>query len=381
MIKYNPKVSNSETSIFAVMSALSNECKAINLGQGFPNFDCAPKLKDLINHHIQAGKNQYCPMPGLFELREVLSHKINDLYNQSFDPKSEITITAGATQALFTAINAFISKGDEVIIFEPAYDSYKPSVEIAGGTIVPITLSAPDYKIDWELVKDSINDKTKMIILNTPQNPIGKVMCEDEMKMLASVLEGTNIILLSDEVYEHLTYDDEKHLSALKYPELRQRTIAVYSFGKTFHSTGWKMGYCVGEAHLMKEFRNIHQWNVYSVNSFLQYALTDYLKEPKHYLELSKFYQRKRDFFNQKMAGSKLKVIPSKGTYFQLLDYSAISVAPDREFANWMCKNHGVASIPLSPFYSKGSKDKVVRLCFAKTEDVLEEAALKLKSI
>lgn len=381
MINYHPKASNSETSIFAVMSALSNKWNAINLGQGFPNFDCSPELKSLIKHYLEKGKNQYCPMPGLLDLREVITDKISKLYHQSFEPISEITITAGATQALFTAINAFITQGDEVIIFEPAYDSYKPSVEIAGGSIRPITLKAPDYTIDWDKLKDAINAKTKMIILNTPQNPIGKVMSDEEMKMLASILEGTNIILLSDEVYEHLVYDGHKHHSALSYPELRERTIAVYSFGKTFHSTGWKMGYCVADEHLMKEFRNIHQWNVYSVNSFLQYALADYLKEPNHYLDLPKFYQEKRDFFNQKMKGSKLKVIPSKGTYFQLLDYSDVSDTTDREFANWMCETHGVASIPLSPFYSDGSNDKVVRLCFAKTEDILEEAALKLKNI
>ncbi len=381
MINYQPKVSNSETSIFSVMSALSNKCNAINLGQGFPNFDCSKELKDLISQYIGKGKNQYCPMPGLMELRTVLANKVHSLYNQSFDPSKEITITAGATQALFTAISAFISQGDEVIIFEPAYDSYRPSVEIAGGEVRPITLKAPDYAIDWNEFKKAINSKTKMVILNTPQNPIGKVMSDEEMKMLSSILTGTNIILLSDEVYEHLVYDNMKHHSALSYPDLRERTIAVYSFGKTFHSTGWKMGYCVADENLMKEFRNIHQWNVYSVNSFLQYALADYLKEPNHYLDLPKFYQEKRDFFNQKMAGSKLKVIPSKGTYFQLIDYSAVSNASDREFANWMCETHGVASIPLSPFYTEGSNDKVVRLCFAKTTDILEQAALKLKKI
>lgn len=381
MINYNPKLQNSETSIFATMSALSNECGAINLGQGFPNFDCTDQLKDIIKHYLDSGKNQYCPMPGLLTLREILAQKIDKLYHRAVDPQSEITITAGATQAIFTAISAFISKGDEVIIFEPAYDCYKPSVEIAGGVTRPIKLSGPDYQIDWNEVKESINEKTKMIILNTPHNPIGKIISDADMKKLADTLEGTNIILLSDEVYEHLVYDDQEHHSALKYLRLKDRTIAVYSFGKTFHSTGWKMGYCVGPKNLMDAFRNIHQWNVFSVNSFLQYALADYLKEEQQYLGLNKFFQDKRDFFNSKMTNSKLKVIPAEGTYFQLLDYSAVSDKPDLEFANWMCRNHGVASIPLSPFYATGSSDKVVRLCFAKTEDILEQAANKLKAI
>ena len=381
MIKYKSKVQNKETSIFAVMSALSNEHKAINLGQGFPNFDCSESLKTIIKHYLDVGKNQYCPMPGLLKLREVLVEKIEFLYNQSFDPATEITITAGATQALFTAISCFINPGDEVILFEPAYDSYKPSIEIAGGSIVPIKLIAPRFEIDWKEVKEKISSKTRMIIINTPQNPIGKIFSHQDMLSLAECIKDTNIILLSDEVYEHLVFDNEAHHSALKYPQLKDRTLAVYSFGKTFHSTGWKMGYCVGSKNLMDAFRNIHQWNVYSVNSFLQYALADYLQERDHYLGLNQFFQNKRDLFNNKMKDASLKVIPSKGTYFQLLDYSAVSDLPDREFANWLCINHGVASIPLSPFYTNGSSDKVVRLCFAKTEDVLEEAASILKNI
>lgn len=381
MIQYSPKLKSTETSIFAVMSALSNQHNAINLGQGFPNFDCSDKLKAIIAHYVDIGKNQYCPMPGLLKLREVLANKIESLYGQAIDPGSEITITAGATQALFTAINAFVTKGDEVMIFEPAYDSYTPSVELAGGTIVPIKLTAPDYRIDWNEVKSKLNTKTRMIIINTPQNPIGTTMSESDMNTLADLLKDTNTILLSDEVYEHLVYDEQQHHSALKFPLLKDRTIAVYSFGKTFHSTGWKMGYCVAPKQLMDEFRNIHQWNVYCVNSFLQYALADFLEDKEEYLGLNQFYQNKRDFFNQKMEGSQLKVIPAQGTYFQLLDYSSVSDLSDREFANWMCKTHGVASIPLSPFYTNGSDDKVVRLCFAKTEDVLAEAAAKLKSI
>lgn len=363
------------------MSALSNECGAINLGQGFPNFDCSDQLKEIIKHYLDSGKNQYCPMPGLLDLREVLAQKIEKLYNRAIDPQSEITVTAGATQAIFTAISAFINNGDEAIIFEPAYDCYKPSIEIAGGATRPIKLTGPDYKINWTEVEETINAKTKMIILNTPHNPIGKIMSDDDMRKLSAILKGSNILLLSDEVYEHLVFDDQEHQSALKYPDLHDKTIAVYSFGKTFHSTGWKMGYCVAPKNLMDGFRNIHQWNVFSVNSFLQYALADYLKEEEHYLGLHQFYQDKRDFFNNKMLDSKLKVIPAEGTYFQLLDYSAVSDKKDLEFANWMCKNHGVASIPLSPFYGSGSNEKVVRLCFAKTEDVLEKAASKLTAI
>ncbi len=360
---------------------MAREYNAINLGQGFPNFDCSLQLKQLVAKYLNKGMNQYCPMPGLFNLRNNIAQKITTLYKVEYNPESEITITAGATQALFTAITAFVNPGDEVIVFEPAYDSYIPSIKFAGAKPVPICLKAPDYNIDWNNFADQINEKTRMVIINTPQNPIGTIMANSDMSILAKILANKNIILLSDEVYEHLIYDDQKHHSALSYPSLRDKTIAVYSFGKTFHNTGWKIGYCVANKKLMNEFRNIHQWNVYCVNSFLQYALAEYMQDEESYTNLNSFYQEKRDYFNNLMKGSALNIIPAQGTYFQLLDYSQISNLNDLEFANWLCQKHGVASIPLSPFYTNGSNDKVVRLCFAKTKKTLEAAAAKLAAI
>ena len=381
MIKFNSKLKSAETSIFAEMSALANECGAINLGQGFPNFDCAQGLKDLVNHYVQSGKNQYCPMPGLLGLRVILSDKIKSLYQRAVDPITEITITAGATQALFTAITTFVKADDEVIIFEPAYDSYRPTIELMGAKVKAITLRAPDYKINWDEVKQAIGPRTRMMIINTPQNPIGRLLSKADMLKLAEVLEGTDVILLSDEVYEHLVFDNFEHHSALKFDGLWDRCLSVYSFGKTFHSTGWKMGYIVGPEYLMTAFRNVHQWNVYSVNSFVQYALADFLKDENHYLGLGKFYQEKRDLFVDKMKGSRLIPLESQGTYFQLYDYSSISDLNDRTFSRWLTKEHGVACIPVSPFYSEPSTDKVVRFCFAKTNDVLAAAAERLSSL
>lgn len=381
MIEFESKLKSNDISIFAEMSALANKHKAINLGQGFPNFDCAQELKNRVAHYLQGGKNQYCPMPGLIELRNVLSDKIEFLYGRKLSADDEITITAGATQAIFTAISAFVNGGDEVILIEPAYDSYRPSIELMGGKVVAVTLRAPDYQIDWTEVKSKITDRTKMMIINTPQNPIGKVLSKDDMIALSEVLAGTNVILLSDEVYEHLVFDHAVHESALKFDGLWERCLSVYSFGKTFHSTGWKMGYIVGSKHLMDAFRNVHQWNVYCVNSFLQYALADFLKEKNHYLELGSFYQKKRDLFNKQMLRSKLKPLISEGTYFQLYEYSAVSDLDDRAFAKWLTTTHGVASIPLSPFYSEVTSDRVVRFCFAKTDDVLLAAADRLSQI
>lgn len=381
MIKFESKLAEGEISIFSIVSQMAQKYKAINLGQGYPNYDCHDDLKVLIAKHLNAGKNQYCAMAGLFELRSVIASKANGLYNSSVDPEHEITITAGATQALFTAISAFVHKGDEVIIIEPAYDSYIPSIEMCGGIVKPYTLRSPDYKIDWDEFKNLVSAKTKMVIINTPHNPIGKILSQTDMLTLSSILEGTNIILLSDEVYEHLVYDGEAHQSVLRFPDLYQRSLIVFSFGKTFHATGWKMGYCIGPPKLMAEFRKVHQWNVFSVNSFLQYALAEYLEQPESYNELSSFYQKKRDFFNDKMKGSALKALSCEGTYFQLFDYSAVSSEDDLTFAERLAKDYGVATIPVSAFYNKKHQDKVLRFCFAKTEDMLEEAANKLSKI
>lgn len=363
------------------MSALANEHGAINLSQGFPNFDTPEDLKDRVAYYLQNGKNQYCPMAGLIDLRKVLAKKMKSLYGIDVDPVTEITVTAGATQAIFTAITTFIDKGDEVILIEPAYDSYKPSIELVKGIPVAYELSAPDFKINWDDLAELITARTKMIIINTPQNPIGKTLKEEDLLALQEITRGTDIIVLSDEVYEHLIYDGKLHQSVARYPDLYQRSLLVYSFGKTFHSTGWKIGYCIGPEQLMSEFRKVHQFNVFCVNSFEQYALADYLQNPEPYMSLPAFYQQKRDFLQLALKDSKLKPIHSEGTYFQLYDYSAISDIDDTEFAKQLTIDHGVAAIPVSVFYSSGKQNKVVRLCFAKTEDVLDQAGKLLSAI
>jgi len=363
------------------MSQLAAEHGAINLSQGYPNFDTPKDLKDKVAYYLQNGKNQYCPMAGLITLREVLADKMQKSYGLRPDPGSEITITAGATQAIFTAITAFVDKGEEVILIEPAYDCYRPTIELVKGVPVPYELSAPDFNIIWDELKTLINVRTRMIIINTPQNPIGKTLKQEDLEELQRLTSGTDIIVLSDEVYEHLIFDGQLHQSVARFPELYQRSLLVYSFGKTFHSTGWKIGYCVGPEILMSEFRKVHQFNVFCVNSFEQYALADYLKNPEPYLGLPAFYQKKRDFLQSALKGSRLKPIPSEGTYFQLYDYSDISDEPDTEFAKRMTTEYGVASIPVSVFYSSRKQNGVIRLCFAKTEDMLEEAGNLLKVI
>jgi len=375
------KLPNVGTTIFTVMSALAAEHGAINLSQGFPNFDTPQALKDKVAYYLQNGKNQYCPMAGLKELRDVLADKMKSSYGLECDPDSEITITAGATQALFTAITTFVDKGDEVILIEPAYDSYRPTIELVKGIPVPYELSAPDFKIDWDELAALITVRTRMIIINTPQNPIGKTLKQEDLEALEKITSGTDIIVLSDEVYEHLIFDGQAHQSVARHPELYERSLLVYSFGKTFHSTGWKIGYCVGPETLMSEFRKVHQFNVFCVNSFEQYALADYLRDPQPYLELPAFYQKKRDFLQNALTGSKLKALPSEGTYFQLYDYSEISDEPDTDFAKRMTTEYGVAAIPVSVFYSSGKQNNVIRLCFAKTEDMLEEAGKLLNAI
>ena len=378
MVKYKSKLPNVGTTIFATMSNLATEHGAINLGQGYPNFDCPEDLKVLIRHYLDSGKNQYAPMIGLPQLLDQLANKMNTMYGCDLDGRKEITITAGATQALFSAITAFVHKGDEVILLEPCYDCYRPSVESVGGLPVAYELKAPDFKVNWEEVAALFSEKTRMIIINTPHNPIGKTLNRDDIQALENITRGTDIIVLSDEVYEHLIYDGESHQSVLRFKDLRERSLAVYSFGKTFHATGWKIGYCVAPPRLTKEFRKIHQWNVYAVNSFLQFALADYLKDPEPYLGLPDFYQQKRDYFNEAMKGSKLKPLDSKGTYFQLFDFSEVSDEDDFTFAKRLTTEFGVAAIPVSVFYSNRRQGGVIRLCFAKTEDMLSKAAVKL---
>ncbi len=375
------KLPHTETSIFAVMSGLANEYGAINLSQGFPDFPVSRELISLVNKYMLEDKNQYAPMPGVPELRQALSAKIRFLYNKNINPDTEITVTAGATQALFTAITAFVRKGDEVIVFEPAYDSYVPSIKINGGIPVYIELSKPSFKINWQEVARKITPATRMIIINSPNNPGGYVLSEDDMKALSELTRNTDIIVLSDEVYEHIIFDGLEHQSALKFDELYKRSLAVYSFGKTFHATGWKTGYVIAPPHLTEELRKVHQFNVFSVNTPIQYALAEYLQNPQNYLNLPDFYQQKRDFFLQAIEGSRFKIIPSHGTYFQVLDYSEISDMPEFDFAVWMTKEKGVASIPVSSFYHNKKNQQLLRFAFPKQEKTLLEAARILKSI
>jgi len=375
------KLPNSGTSIFAVMSALAKEHNAINLSQGFPDFNCPDKLIELVNHFMKAGFNQYAPMPGVPVLREAISQKMEKLYGKYYDPANEITITAGGTHALFTAISAFIHQGDEVILFEPAYDSYVPSILLNGGIPVPINLDEKDFSIDWVNVRSLLSSKTKMIILNTPHNPSGTVLKQYDIDELIKIVNEFDLLLLSDEVYEHIIFDGEEHLSFAKYEELAARSLIVFSFGKTYHTTGWKMGYVLAPAQLTAEFRKVHQFNVFCVNTPFQLAFAEMMKDEEHYLALPKFYQQKRDYFNGLMQDSKFNLTPSKGTYFQLLEYSNISELSDMEFAKWLTKKIGVAVIPLSPFYSNGTESKYIRICFAKSEEVLHASAEKLKGI
>lgn len=373
-MKIKSKLPNLGTTVFTVMSGLANQHNAINLSQGFPNFDCDQRLKDLVAHYIQNGYNQYCPMTGLPALTERLTAKIKKLYQADYDAKTEINVTSGATQAIFSTIHAFIHPGDEVIIVEPAYDCYQPAIELAGGKVIPYQIKAPDWAINWQDFGQLISEKTRMIILNTPHNPSGSILEDSDFQALQKLVLGTDILILSDEVYEHLVFDGKKHSSILEYPALRERSLAVYSFGKTLHATGWKLGYIVGDAALMHEFRKVHQFDVFTSNTPMQYAIVDYLEDENTYLNLSNFFQQKRDFFLDKTQGSAFRFLPSAGTYFQVADYSQISNERDTEFAKRMITEYGVAVIPLSVFYHNQLDNKVVRFCFAKTEELLAGA-------
>jgi methionine aminotransferase len=380
-MQFTSKLPNLGTTIFSVMSALANKHGAINLSQGFPNFDCDPVLKDLVSHYVQEGYNQYCPMVGLPALTTRLAQKIEQLYGSVYDPAQEINITSGATQAIFSAIHAFVHAGDEVIIVEPAYDCYGPSIQLAGGIVKPYAITAPDWKIDWEALGQLISPKTRMIILNSPHNPSGSLLTAADFEALTALVQDTNILILSDEVYEHLVFDGQEHCSILRYPALRERSLAVYSFGKTLHVTGWKLGYIVGNKDLMKECRKVHQFDVFSSNTPMQYAIADYLQDASTYQNLAPFFQRKRDFFLEQLKGSAWEFTPSAGTYFQVASYAHISDEPDTVFAKRLTAEHGVAVIPLSVFYHNNLDHKVVRFCFAKTEDLLEQAGKRLRTL
>lgn len=380
-LSISSKLPNVKTTIFTSIGQLATKYNAINLSQGFPNFNPDSVLLDMVTKAMHNGYNQYAPMAGDMNLRQTISSKINAISKKYYNPESEITITAGATQAIFTTITAFVSPGDEVIVIKPAYDSYEPSIIANGGIPVPINLSPKTYRIDWGKFQNKITTKTKMVIINTPHNPTGTVLTKEDMLMLEKILLDTNIIVLSDEVYEHLVYDGQSHESVAKYKGLASRSIICSSFGKTFHITGWKIGYCVGPKELMNEFRKTHQFNVFSTNHPTQIALAEYLKNPNNYSSLNSFYQKKRDFFIQELQGSKFKILPCKGTYFQLLDYSNITQEKDISFAEHLIKKYKIASIPISVFNENNRDDKVLRFCFAKTQETLEKATKILKSI
>lgn len=363
------------TSIFATMSQLATEHNAINLSQGFPDFSISKDLIALVNKYMKQGFNQYAPMPGLINLREAIAEKTYKLYSAQYHPEKEITITAGATQAIFTAISAFIKEGDEVIVFEPAYDSYIPAIKLNGGIALSVELHPPDYKIDWSTVRKMINNRTRMIIINSPHNPTGTILTAQDLTQLENLTKDTDIIVLSDEVYEHIIFDNFEHQSVCRFPNLAERSMVICSFGKTLHATGWKMGYCVAPELLMNEFRKVHQFVVFTCNTPIQYAIAEFIKNEENYLGIGQFFQQKRDFFVNALKKSKFKVIPSSGTYFQLLDYSKITKEPETDFAIRLTKEYKVGSIPVSVFYHKNVDNKVLRFCFAKSETTLEKAA------
>jgi methionine aminotransferase len=368
------------TTIFTVMSKLAADCGAINLSQGFPDFQAEPALFDAVHQAMLAGRNQYAPMAGMPELRQGIADKVAALYGTRYDVDGEITVTAGATQALYTAIAAFVRPGDEVIIFEPVYDSYVPAIETVGGRAVHSRLSFPDYRPDWNHVKSLINSRTRMIIVNTPNNPGCSLFSAEDMATLAELTRDTDIVILGDEVYEHICYEGE-HQSLCRHPELAARSIVVSSFGKTYHITGWKIGYVVGPQALMTEFRKVHQFNVFTVNTPGQIGIAAYMQDASRHLGLADFYRQKRDFFREQMKGSRFELLPCRGTYFQLARYDAIANKPDREFAEWMTREVGVAVIPVSVFYHDSHDEHVVRFCFAKKEETLVAAGERLRQV
>lgn len=372
------KLPNVSTTIFTVMSALAAEKKAVNLGQGFPDFPMSPELIELVNKAMLSGHNQYVHMNGYMPLRESIAAKVQSLYSASVNPDTEITITPGGTYAIYTSLTAVLHPGDEVIVFEPGYDSYIPNVEINGAVAIRIPLDFPNYSINWNKVRAALTSRTRMIMLNSPHNPTGAVLSEHDINELKKVVEGTDIIILSDEVYEHLIYDGIPHRSMLRYPELRSRSFVCFSFGKVYHCTGWKLGYCIAPPTMMNEFRKVHQFNCFSSHSPSQVALADYLRQEETYLSLAPFLQKKRDYFRQLMEATRFKPLNSSGSYFQCYDYSSITDEPDKDFAIRITRDHGVASIPVSAFYQEGNDNKVLRFCFAKKEETLEQAVERL---
>jgi len=381
MIATYSKLPGTSDSIFTVMSQLATEHQAINLSQGFPDYECDPKLINFVAQAMQNGHNQYAPMSGVPALREWVAEKVNTLYGSDYHADKEVTITAGGTEAIFSTLSACINAGDEVIIFEPAYDSYAPTVRMLGGLVKSYEMAPPEYDIDWEMVKKLFTASTKMIILNSPHNPTGKILTETDIQALIKLTKNTDVLILSDEVYEHLIYDGELHRSLAIYPELRERAFIIASFGKLLHATGWKTGYCLAPEYLMKEFRKVHQFNVFSVNTPMQIGISNYLKNPETYLNLSSFFQQKRDLFRSLLAETKFKLLPCKGSYFQCVSYEHFSEEDDTVMAKRLITDFGVASIPVSAFYTRNTDHRVLRFCFAKKQDTLEKSVERLMKL
>jgi methionine aminotransferase len=375
------KLPNVGTTIFTVMSQLATELGAVNLGQGFPDFPMSHELTSLVDAAMKNNFNQYAHMNGLPLLRERLAEKAAKLYGASLNPETQITITPGGTYAIYTSLTAVLQPGDEVIVFEPAYDSYIPNIEINGAVPVLISLQYPDYSIPWDEVRAKITARTRMIMINTPHNPTGAVLREHDIEELRSIVHNTGIMILSDEVYEHLIFDDIPHQSMLRHPDLMERSFVCFSFGKTYHCTGWKLGYCISAPELMKEFRKVHQFNCFSCDTPKQVAIAEYITNEKAYLELPAFLQQRRDFFRELMKATPFQCIPSHGSYFECYSYSHFSQEPDKDFAIRLTKEYGIATIPMSAFYKHGTDHKVLRFCFAKKEETLEKAVLKLSGL
>jgi methionine transaminase len=369
------------TTIFTLMSALAQEHGAVNLGQGFPDFECNPALPEMVGAAMREGLNQYPPMPGVTPLREAVANKVEALYGRRYDADTEVTITAGATQAILTAVLCCVHPGDEVIVLEPCYDSYAPNIELAGGVVVRVPLTPGSFRPDFDAIGAAITPRTRAMLVNSPHNPSATVWTPAEMHRLAELLAPTDIVLVSDEVYEHMVFDGAAHVSAASIPSLAARCFVVSSFGKTYHVTGWKVGYVVAPAALMAEFRKVHQFNVFTVNTPMQHGLARFMAEPQHYLGLPAFYQRKRDLFREGLARTRLQALPSEGSYFQCVDYSRVSDLPEARFCEWLTREIGVAAIPLSAFYADGFEQNIARLCFAKRDETLRTALSRLATL
>jgi methionine aminotransferase len=377
------KLPEVKTTIFSSMSALAQQHQAINLGQGFPDFDCDPQLIDYVHQAMISGQNQYPPMPGMQILRQEIASKVSTLYQAHYDAETEITVTAGATQAIMTSILACVHSGDEVIVIEPAYDSYIPTIQLAGGIPVLVGMRFEDnrFSIDWDLLASKISSKTRLIIINSPHNPTGMTLCQADLDSLAAIIRETKILLISDEVYEHMVFDGQSHQSVASHRELAQRSFIISSFGKTYHVTGWKVGYVLAPKLMSIEFRKVHQFNVFTVNTPMQVGIAHFMHDPQHHVNLSRFYQEKRDYFREALANSKFRLLPCEGTYFQCVDYSAISNQSELDFATWLTREVGVAAIPVSAFYREQKQNKLVRFCFAKQSNTLANALQRLQKI